>query len=208
MIDIVQAGTFSSSLEFHPARLGKGRGDHLPCLERGATIFSWNAGMSSNCRSSLCGSFKPFAKLLGCPSCRIKERLIVRSSHNVKTIRQSVLKCLLRKRMAKVFSKKASPDSVFQLSVTTVEERGILESFFKLPQTERGIIRRLLEKCGPRQVGVIRLPIPFGPKKFKERRSFWFFCSFRVKFMRLTKQRWPRPPAMALRYACSRSNPA
>jgi len=36
----------------------------------------------------------------------------------------------------------------------------------------------------------------------------WFFCSFRVKFMRLTKQQSPRPRAIALRYACSRSNPA
>jgi hypothetical protein len=69
--------------------------------------------------------------------------------------------------MAKVSSKKASPDSLFQLSVTTVEEQGILESFFKLPQTERGIIRQLLEKCDTQQVGVIRLPIPFGPKNSK-----------------------------------------
>jgi hypothetical protein len=28
---------------------------------------------------------------------------------------------------------------------------------------------------------------------------FWFFCSFRVKFMRLTKQQSPRPGAIALR---------
>jgi|SRR5271167_1725776 len=72
--------------------------------------------------------------------------------------------------MRKGSSKKTSPDSAFQLSVTTVEEQGILESFSKLPQTERGIIRQLLEKCDPQQVGVIRLPVPFGPKKFKERR--------------------------------------
>ena len=74
--------------------------------------------------------------------------------------------------MTKGSSKKASPDSAFQLSVTTVEEQGILESFFKLPQTERGIIRRLLEKSGPQQVAVIRLPVPFGPNQFKERRNF------------------------------------
>jgi hypothetical protein len=53
-----------------------------------------------------------------------------------------------------------------------VEEQGILESFFKLPQTERGIIRQLLEKCGPQQVGVTRLPVPFGPQEVKERRTF------------------------------------
>jgi hypothetical protein len=58
--------------------------------------------------------------------------------------------------MTKGSSKKTSPDSAFQISVTTVEEQGILESFFKLPQTERGIIRQLLGKCGPQQVGVIR----------------------------------------------------
>ena len=74
--------------------------------------------------------------------------------------------------MTRVSSKKASPDSAFQLSMTTVEEQGILESFFKLPQTERKIIRQLLEKRGPQQVGVVRLPVPFGPKKFKERRNF------------------------------------
>ena len=74
--------------------------------------------------------------------------------------------------MTKASSKKTSPDSAFRLSVTTVEEQGILESFFKLPQTERGIIRRLLEKSGPHQVGVVRLPVPFGPKKFKERHNF------------------------------------
>ena len=74
--------------------------------------------------------------------------------------------------MTKGSSKKTSPNSAFRLSVTTVEEQGILESFFKLPQTERGIIRQLLEKCGPQQVGVIRLPVPFGPKEFKERRNF------------------------------------
>ena len=74
--------------------------------------------------------------------------------------------------MAKVSSRKASPDSAFHLLLTAVEEQGILESFFKLPQTERGIIRQLLEKCGPQEVGVIRFPVPFGPKEFKHRRNF------------------------------------
>jgi len=41
--------------------------------------------------------------------------------------------------MTKGSSKKTSPDSASQLSVTTVEEQGILESFSKLPQTERGL---------------------------------------------------------------------
>src|SRR5258708_34707025 len=50
------------------------------------------------------------------------------------------------KRMTKVSSKKTSPDSPFQLSVTTVEEQGILESFSRLPQAEREIVRQLLDK--------------------------------------------------------------
>jgi hypothetical protein len=87
--------------------------------------------------------------------------------------------------MTKVPSKKTSPDSAFQLSVTTVEEQGILESFFKLPQTERGIIRQLLEKCGPQQVGVIRLPLPFGPKEFKERRNFLLPVYKLIRYHRL-----------------------
>ena len=35
---------------------------------------------------------------------------------------------------------KTSRDSAFQISVTTVEEQGIPETFSRLPQTERGII--------------------------------------------------------------------
>ena len=88
--------------------------------------------------------------------------------------------------MTKVSSKKTSPDSPFQLSVTTVEEQGILESFFRLPQTERGIIRKLLEKCSPQQVGVIRLPLPFGPKEFKERRKFLLPVYKLIRYHRLT----------------------
>jgi hypothetical protein len=62
--------------------------------------------------------------------------------------------------MTKGSSKKTSADSASQRSVTTVEEQGILESFSK-----RGIIRQLLEKCDPQQVGVIRLPVPFWSQK-------------------------------------------
>ena len=83
-------------------------------------------------------------------------------------------------------SKKTSPDSAFQLSLTTVEEQGILESFSKLPEAERGIIRQLLEKCDPQQVNVIRLPVPFGPKKFKERRNFLLPVYKLIRYHRLT----------------------
>ena len=88
--------------------------------------------------------------------------------------------------MTKVSRKKTSPDSTSQLSVIPVEEQGILESFFKLPQTERGIIRQLLEKCGPQQVGVIHLPVPFGPKAFKERRNFLLPVYKLIRYHRLT----------------------
>jgi Initiator Replication protein len=92
----------------------------------------------------------------------------------------------VKKGMTKVSSKKASPDSAFQLSMTTVEEQGILESFFKLPQTERKIIRQLLEKCGPQQVGVVRLPVPFSSKEFKERRNLLLPVYKLIRYHRLT----------------------
>jgi hypothetical protein len=88
--------------------------------------------------------------------------------------------------MTKSARKKTSGDSAFQLSVTAIEEQGILESFFKLPRKERGMIRQLLEKCGPRQVGVIRLPVPFGPKKVKERRNFLLPVYKLIRYHRLT----------------------
>src|SRR5271167_3576197 len=81
--------------------------------------------------------------------------------------------------------RKTSPDSALEFSVTTVEEQGILESFSKLPQTERGIIRQLLEKFGPQQVGVIRLRVPFGPKKVKERRNFLLPVYKLIRYHRL-----------------------
>ena len=88
--------------------------------------------------------------------------------------------------MTKRSSKKTSPDAASQLSVTTVEEQGILESFFKLPQAERRIIRKLLEKSDPQQVGVICLPVPFGPKEYKERRNFLSPVYKLMRYHRLT----------------------
>jgi hypothetical protein len=43
---------------------------------------------------------------------------------------------------------KIQPDSAFRPSVTAIEEQGILESFARLPQTEREIIRQLLDEFG------------------------------------------------------------
>jgi hypothetical protein len=57
---------------------------------------------------------------------------------------------------------KTQPDSALQLSVTTIEEQGILESFSRLPQAEREIVRQLLDKFESQRVAAIRFPVPFG----------------------------------------------
>jgi plasmid replication initiation protein len=43
-----------------------------------------------------------------------------------------------------------------------------------------------LEKFGPQQVGVIRLPVPFGPKKIKERHNFLLPVYKLIRYHRLT----------------------
>jgi hypothetical protein len=78
----------------------------------------------------------------------------------------------IKNQITKNLGGKTQPDSALQLSVTTIEEQGILESFSRLPQVEREIVRQLLDKFGPRRDGAIRFPLPFGPKEFKERRNF------------------------------------
>ena len=87
--------------------------------------------------------------------------------------------------MAKGAIKKALPDSALQGFVTTVEEQGILESFSKLPNAERAIIRQLLEKFSPREDAVIRLPVPSDPKKVKERRYFLLPVYRLIRYHRL-----------------------
>ena len=72
------------------------------------------------------------------------------------------------------------------LSITTVEEQGILESFFKLPRAERQIVRQLLDQCGSRQAAVIRLAVPSDPKKIKERRNFLLPVYRLIRYHRLT----------------------
>ena len=91
----------------------------------------------------------------------------------------------VRNQITKNIGTKTQPDSAFQLSVATIEEQGILESFSRLPQAEREIVRQLLEKFGPQQVGVIRLPVPFGPKKVKERRNFLLLVYKLIRYHRL-----------------------
>ena len=68
----------------------------------------------------------------------------------------------------------------------TVEEQGILESFSKLPQTERDIIRQLLETSDPEQAGVLRFRIPFGTKQINERRKFLLPVYRLIRYHRLT----------------------
>lgn len=67
----------------------------------------------------------------------------------------------------------------------TVEEQGILESFTKLPQTERDIIRQLLEKFGPKHPGIIRFPIPFSSTQHNERRKFLLPIYRLIRYHRL-----------------------
>jgi hypothetical protein len=65
------------------------------------------------------------------------------------------------------------------------EERGILESFAKLPRTEREFIRRLLEKFDTQGVGIIRFAIPFGREQVKERRQFLLPIYRLIRYHRL-----------------------
>jgi Initiator Replication protein len=65
------------------------------------------------------------------------------------------------------------------------EGQGILESFSKLPRSERGLIRQLLEKFNTEGVGVITFPIPFGEKS-KERRQFLLPIHRLIRYHRLT----------------------
>ena len=85
-------------------------------------------------------------------------------------IREKRLK--IKNQITKNLGTKTQPDSAFQLSVTTLEEQGILESFSRLPQAEREIVRQLLDKFGSQRVAAIRFPVPFGPKSINERRRF------------------------------------
>jgi Initiator Replication protein len=91
----------------------------------------------------------------------------------------------IKNQLTKNLGTKTQPDSPFQLSVTTIEGQGILESFSRLPQAEREIVRQLLDKFGSQRVGVIRLPVPFGRKKVKERRNFLLPVYKLIRYHRL-----------------------
>jgi hypothetical protein len=78
----------------------------------------------------------------------------------------------IKNQITKNSGTKTQPDSAFQLSVTTIEEQGILESFARLPRAEREIVRQLLDEFESRRVAAIRFPVPFGPKSINERLRF------------------------------------
>jgi hypothetical protein len=61
----------------------------------------------------------------------------------------------IENQITKNFGTKTQPDSAFQLSGATIEEQGILESFSRLPQAEREIVRQLLDKFGSQRVAAI-----------------------------------------------------
>jgi Initiator Replication protein len=88
--------------------------------------------------------------------------------HSDGCIKEKRLK--IKNQITKDLGTKTQPDSAFQLSVTTIEEHGILESFSRLPRAEREIVRQLLDKFGSQRVAAIRFPVPFGPKGIKRRR--------------------------------------
>jgi len=92
----------------------------------------------------------------------------------------------IKNQSTKNLGTKTQPDSAFQLSVTTIEKQGILESFSRLPQAEREIVRQLLDKFGSQRVAAIRFPVPFGPKKVKERRNFLLPIYKLIRYHRLT----------------------
>ena len=78
----------------------------------------------------------------------------------------------IENQITKNLDARTQPDSAFRLSVTNIEEQGILESFARLPQAEREIVRQLLHEFGSQRVAAIRFPVPFGPKSINERRRF------------------------------------
>ena len=78
----------------------------------------------------------------------------------------------IKNQIAKNLGTKTQPDSAFRPSITNIEEQGILESFARLPQAEREIVRQLLDEFGSQRVAAIRFPVPFGPKSVNERRRF------------------------------------
>jgi hypothetical protein len=75
--------------------------------------------------------------------------------------------------------------SIVLASEEESEERGILESFAKLPRTERELIRRLLEKFDTQGAGIITFPIPFGREQVKERRQFLLPVYRLIRYHRL-----------------------
>jgi hypothetical protein len=91
----------------------------------------------------------------------------------------------IENQITKNFGTKTQPDSAFQLSGATIEEQGILESFSRLPQAEREIVRQLLDKFGSQRVAAIRFPVPFGPKKVEERRNFLLPVYRLIRYYRL-----------------------
>jgi hypothetical protein len=78
----------------------------------------------------------------------------------------------IKNQTTKNLGTKTQPDSALRFSVTNIEEQGILESFARLPQTEREIVRQLLDEFGSQRVAAIRFPVPFDPKNVNERLRF------------------------------------
>lgn len=79
---------------------------------------------------------------------------------------------------------KAKP-RIDKTSIVVNEGRGILDSFAKLPRTERELIERLLEKLDTEGGGVIRFPIPCSREKIKDRQAFLLPIYRLIRYHRL-----------------------
>ena len=100
-------------------------------------------------------------------------------------IKTSSTESLPKKGRLKLIPPIIEPSSIVVNSEEESEGQGILDSFSKLPRTERELIQRLLEKFDTDGVGVIRFPIPFGREKSKDRRQFLLPIYRLIRYHRL-----------------------
>jgi Initiator Replication protein len=87
--------------------------------------------------------------------------------------------------MAKGAIKRPLADSALRRSLLPVEERGILESFFKLPRVEQGIVRELVEKFSPGRPTPVRIPLPSERTETSARRDLLLRIYRLIRYHRL-----------------------
>jgi len=87
--------------------------------------------------------------------------------------------------MAKGAIKRPLADSTVRRSSLPVEERGILESFFKLPRVEQAIIRELVEKFSSDRSTPITIPLPGERTETAARRDLLLRVHRLIRYHRL-----------------------